>query len=366
MLDRLLDSHPNNVVRLTLPRMVDEPIGPGDPYLRAASRLRRWRARGVLVSDPRPALYVYEYGDPAHTVTGLIGAVGLQPPDRTAVLPHEDVIPNIVADRLAMMEAADANLEPILLVYDGAGENHGLLHDVTSGDPVTDIRTDDGSVHRLWAVTDAGCLAEVRRRLAPHQALIADGHHRYASYRQLRRRHRARGAGAGAWDGGLALLVDQSEYPLRLEAIHRSLAEVRLDDLVAPPGTELSAPTTAAGGGPSLPTAQGELLLTDGRACRWLRVSARPNAVTDAELLHEVLLPSWSVSEDRVGYHHTVAQALREAEQDGGVAVLLHAADVAAVMAVARAGKVLPRKSTSFGPKPRTGLVLRDFADEAG
>jgi hypothetical protein len=24
----------------------------------------------------------------------------------------------------------------------------------------------------------------------------------------------------------------------------------------------------------------------------------------------------------------------------------------------------MPRKSTSFGPKPRTGLVLREWADE--
>ena len=37
------------------------------------------------------------------------------------VLPHEDVIPAIVADRLAMMANAQANLEPILLVYDGDG-----------------------------------------------------------------------------------------------------------------------------------------------------------------------------------------------------------------------------------------------------
>ena len=36
-------------------------------------------------------------------------------------LPHEDVIEGIVADRLAMMTASEANLEPILLVYDGAG-----------------------------------------------------------------------------------------------------------------------------------------------------------------------------------------------------------------------------------------------------
>ena len=42
----------------------------------------------------------------------------------------------------------------------------------------------------------------------------------------------------------------------------------------------------------------------------------------------------------------------------------MHPATVTEVMDVARAGKVMPRKSTSFGPKPRTGLVMRVFEDE--
>ncbi len=86
--------------------------------------------------------------------------------------------------------------------------------------------------------------------------------------------------------------------------------------------------------------------------------------MSDAEVLHTRLLPGWGVSEDQVGYHHTVKQTLRSAHQDAGVAVLLHPSTVAEVMDVVRAGKMMPRKSTSFGPKPRTGLVMRLFDDE--
>ena len=86
--------------------------------------------------------------------------------------------------------------------------------------------------------------------------------------------------------------------------------------------------------------------------------------MTDVEQLHASLLPAWSVTEDRIGYHHTVPQTLHSAHQDGGVAVLLHPTTVAEVMAVARAGKMMPRKSTSFGPKPRMGVVMRAFDDE--
>jgi uncharacterized protein (DUF1015 family) len=33
------------------------------------------------------------------------------------------------------------------------------------------------------------------------------------------------------------------------------------------------------------------------------------------------------------------------------------------VMAAARRGAMMPRKSTSFAPKPRMGVVLRDLRD---
>ena len=116
---------------------------------------------------------------------------------------------------------------------------------------------------------------------------------------------------------------------------------------------------------PLPPSRCGEIVLTDGVVEQTLRLpQPGDGAVTDVEQLHASLLPVLSVTEDRIGYHHTLAQTLHSAHQDGGVAVLLHPTSVAKVMAVARAGKMMPRKSTSFGPKPRMGLVMRAFDDE--
>ena len=42
--------------------------------------------------------------------------------------------------------------------------------------------------------------------------------------------------------------------------------------------------------------------------------------------------------------------------------MLVNSLSAADVYEVAAAGERLPRKSTSFAPKPRTGLVLRSFA----
>ncbi len=365
MIGSLLDDHPQNIVRLVLPRLVSDPVYAESPYVRAARLLQRWRRHHVLVTDTEPALYVYEYGDATTTICGIVGALELRKRDTGVVLPHEDVIPEIVADRLAMMSTARANLEPILLVYDGNGSTSDILTSASEADPLVDVDAQDGTFHRIWAVGGDDDIQLVRQALAPHQALIADGHHRYAAYLQLRRRRRSVGEGQGPWDRGLAMLIDQSQYPLRLGAIHRSLSEFRLEDVSAPPGFELGPLEKTSVATPQAPVEAGRIVLSDGERERTLRVAtAKGSLAIDAEQLHRRLLPSWGVSEDRVGYHHSVQQTLRSAHQDAGIAVLMHPTSVKEVMEVARAGKMLPRKSTSFGPKPRTGLVMRSFDDE--
>ena len=362
MIATLLDESARNVVRLILPRMVSDPLSDIDPYARAALLLRRWRSERVLATDPHAALYVYEYGRPGATVCGVIGALELSPVHDHVVLPHEDVMEPIVADRLAMMTAAQANLEPIMLVYDGGGAINDIVDATRAEPPLIDVVSADGAAHRLWRIDNDATTLEIARRLASHQALIADGHHRYAAYLRLQSTHRD--DGPGPWDRGLALLIDQSTCPVQLGPIHRSVSDLALERLTAPAGFSLGSVGDAVADGPS-PAGRGEFVLTDGvRQAVLTHLAERDPAVSDAELLHSLVLPSWAVGEDRIGYHHSVAQAVRSARRGGGIAVVMHPAAVAEVMDVARAGKVMPRKSTSFGPKPRTGLVMRVFADE--
>jgi uncharacterized protein (DUF1015 family) len=115
----LESADPHNVVRLILPR--DEESGPEGRYEHAARTLRAWTDDGTLVPDATPALYVYEQvADGVVTQRGLMGALALRDPADRIVLPHEDVMPGPVADRLELMRAARANVEPILLMHSGA------------------------------------------------------------------------------------------------------------------------------------------------------------------------------------------------------------------------------------------------------
>ena len=59
----------------------------------------------------------------------------------------------------------------------------------------------------------------------------------------------------------------------------------------------------------------------------------------------------------------TLDPALGATARAAGLVVAFSPPDLAEVMAVAARGVRMPRKSTSFSPKPRMGVVMRDLRD---
>jgi uncharacterized protein (DUF1015 family) len=374
---RLLATDPDNAVGVVLPEQVDG----ADRYAAAAQRLEEQVRTGLLRTDPASALYVYEMRAPDGAVTrGLLGAVELRDPRDGVILPHENTMAGPVADRLALMEATQANVEPIYLVYDGGGAASTIVHDVDTRSPIAEAATPDGLVHRLWALTSADELGAVAADLGARRALIADGHHRYATYRELQQRYDSQ-RGAGPWDFGLTLLVDSTSYGPQVHAIHRVLVGFPLRSAAGLAGAEVTEVTDvdtalrlmddAAGFALVLTDGARTMLLRDidGRLVDQAREPDEPAALAelDVTVLHRALVAkSWGLPDtvDVVGYAHSVTEAIEAARRSGGTAVLLRPTPVAAVAAVAAAGARMPRKSTLFTPKPASGLVMRRFADE--
>jgi uncharacterized protein (DUF1015 family) len=389
---QLMAADPHNIVRLILPR--HEAGQPGSPYEDAAADLSAWLADGILAPDPAPALYVYEQSAPGAGALqrGLIGALRLEPYAARIVQPHEDVAPGPVIGRRQLMEATQANLEPIFLLYQGGnGAATALVDSIAGGrQPLAEASTPDGLRHRLWAVTDPAELAAIAADLAPRTALIADGHHRYAAYLQLQDRLRQAGAGDGPWDCGLALLVDSTAYPPQLGAIHRVVtgmvpeAAARLASSAftvreLPGGAGDVAAALAALDDASKRDPVAFLLAGNGRV--YLLTDPDPRQVRTAvpdyppELWQQVpaavlegllFARIWAIEDDArtVRTIHDAAEAIRAAdEQPPGTAIICGPMSATQVYEVASLGRRVPRKSTSFGPKPRTGLVMRLFAE---
>jgi uncharacterized protein (DUF1015 family) len=301
-------------------------------------------------------------------VRGLIGVVGLRDEDERVILPHEHVMPGPVDDRTVLMSTTETNLEPILLVHQGTDRLHDLMARATETDPAVEFTALDGSTHRLWTLTDPDVHAAIAAEVAPTQALIADGHHRYAAYLRLQEQLRepTDAPGASPWDHGLAMLVDQRDHALHIGPIHRSLTALTMSDvqeLAAERGdTFRTLPDReAAFAAQAADEGQASFVVSDGRA--WALLQTKRTSPVDAAVLHEVLLPAWDVADEQIGYHHSLDQALQTTTRQPGVVIAVRPPTVPEVMAAAAAGQRMPRKSTSFAPKPRMGVVMRDLHD---
>jgi hypothetical protein len=185
-------------------------------------------------------------------------------------------------------------------------------------------------------------------------------------------------------DYGLALLVDLRAYPPYVGAIHRVIAGVNFPDAIAravssglfsaePDASEdvLAVAGTLRTGelivaGPAGPDRRPmvRLRVIDGPAVEELVTDHDPPSwgALDTAVLHRALIEHiWQAADDDITYQHSAEGALRAVDKRGGVAVLLAPVPVQTVLELAADGVRMPRKSTSFGPKPRTGLVLRTF-----
>ena len=392
----LLGRSPYNVVRLELPN---------GHYDEAARLLHEWASTGALARERRPALYGYRMsyisseGDPRQTV-GVIGALVLEPPGQ-GILPHEETTPKAKSDRLELIRATEANTSPIWCLC-----SEGGLTDALGGPPdneadsdseggevdasalVASAQDDEGTLHEIWPVFSRAAHEEVAKIIQARPLLVADGHHRYetALAYQAERKQGAPSsvatvagtstgtatgtAGVAGYDAVLALVVELSEQHLQVMAIHRVVSGLPSGyDLLGglEPGFELSRTTSE---GPALLT---EMLSAGALAVlveagNWLAkprpAKPRPDGPLAAYDLDSSRIDAAlkALPAHELTYEHDPAQAqaaVRSGEADA--AILCRPATVRQIAQTAYGGVRMPPKTTFFWPKPRTGMVLRDF-----
>lgn len=367
---RLEASHPKNAVHLILPRDHE----PGDRYGRAAAAFAEWQESGVLAADP-PRYYLYRMvfiddAGASRQMTGVIGALELSPPGEGRILPHERTMPKPRGDRLDLLRAVGANLDPVWCLSLASGLSDLLK---PTGPPVAASVDEDGVEHSLFLLPEelAGPLAE---RIRSTPLVIADGHHRFETALNYQRET---GPETGA-DRIMALVVELSAEQLSVRPIHRILtgagpdlrARLARTFTITPKGAntaegvrELSAAMLARG-------AMG-LVDPDGLALLELRLDV---VAGDLEQLPEPLRDVDSARLEaafaRIGppesldFHPdplVVAAAVAKGTAEAGV--LLRPVSVRQIQAVAEAGERMPEKTTYFWPKPLTGLVFRKLTE---
>ncbi len=304
--EEYLARDPHNVVHLTLP----------DSEEQAARDLSAWREQGVLVRDEEPAYWwlSQDYVGPdgvARTRQGFVAALRAQPYEDKVVLPHEKTHAGPKEGRLRLLRATRTHLEPIFLLWDGSIGVDGL------GEP--DLAANEAKLWRLDAEFGDALTEELRDA----QLLIADGHHRYETTLNF--------GDESPWL--MVVIVPTDQDGLTIFPTHRvaKSANGAAGTPIDRPGDDLPGPVLYRGGG------RYELLAGEGM---------------DPEVV-AALQPE--------GVTYTASREEAEAAVDRGdaeAAFLLRPSPLEEVWEVARAGGVMPQKSTFFYPKLTSGLLL--------
>jgi uncharacterized protein (DUF1015 family) len=323
--------------------------------------LRSWRAYGVLRRDAEPSYHAYEMAfdlDGQRRATrGVFVAMELEPWGGD-VLPHEDTMPGPVEDRLCLLRAARTHISAVYATVAGPIEPLRRMLDARTADPPdAEVVDEEGVRHRRWRVAGGAALADW---LADRHVLIADGHHRYTTALAYRDERRAE-AGRGPWDRILTLLVDASASDVPVLPYHR----VQVDGTPPADGEPVASLEALLGALDDESLTYGTVRGGEGAPRFALhRLTGLPPTV---EALHREVLDA-AAPGDALRFTHDVDDAVAAVANGAAVATyLLPPTTPERILAAVEAGERLPRKSTFFWPKPRTGMLLMpvDAEDDA-
>ncbi|MBV9606603.1 MAG: DUF1015 domain-containing protein [Solirubrobacterales bacterium] len=375
---------PYNVVR------IDLPVG-DRPYDAAAEQLRDWRAQGVIVRDEQPALWVLEqdFTGPDGTLRqrrGFLARVRVEEYGPGRIRPHERTHPGPKQDRLNLTRATRANLSPIFSLFDDPNQAATeAVQRATQTDPWGQATDEDGTVNRLWRITDPGQLAQITSATQSAELLIADGHHRYETARV----YAEEVGGEGPHRYVLMCLVALEDPGLTVFPTHRLLRDLRPDqhETLADALRE-NFEVARLGSTQELAPAYGQpvrmgyidahfrqpIMLTlkdQAIADRALADHAEPYRRLDTAVLEALILKgALNMTDDDIDhmagldYARDFEHALSLVESGArDAAFFLAPTPIEEVRAVAAAGESMPPKSTYFFPKVPTGLLFNPLDD---
>jgi len=385
----IIEKNPDSFLRVSRPDAELAGIPPHDDrvYERARDNFRALVNSHRMERDALPGMYVYRVQQDGDTFTGLCCCLDVNDYRKNLIRRHEQTRYDKEEDRTRHIEAVKAHNGPVVLLYRNSRGIFSFIESLVAkkGVPDAEVRTPEGCIHQIYAITDADALDRLERSFASIESLyIADGHHRAKAAVNVADRRRLAGQPVGEEISrfmGVLFAHDR----VRIHGYSRLVTDLgtltpatfmhRLKEQfdVRPYGK-----VDGCGYNISPKTADPEKyhvvhMYLDGRwyeCTRPLDTGAAPLDALDVAVLQKhVLLGMLGITDPRgdarlqyLGGARPVADL--EKLVDGGkyqLAFAMQPVRVDTVLAIADENGVMPPKSTWFEPKLLSGLLIHPF-----
>lgn len=404
MQEELYARHPYNFVRLILGKQFPDDTEKNNRYTRAKHDFETWIKESILISTDKPAIYPYkiEYmlDNQLKTMSGFFVLLKLDP-EYKMVKAHEKTLSKPKADRLNLMRACHANLEPIQLLYiDEDDRIQKTIDDAIREAPLISVKGYDTFTHKLWKLEDDRVISFIQQELKDQVLFIADGHHRYQTainYAEEMRKKTGNQSADASFNYRMVILANMFNEGLAILPTHRliKMQGISIEKLLPKleeyfTVEETMVPSEKKDYG-SLVTSIKTVLKTekDHKFVLYLKdryylltlkdetvmdTFASDRSTTwrklDVSILHKIVIEhifgiTQENLEDHVKYTRDDEEALRFVDEGRfDLSILMNPTRISELKKIAEAGEHMPQKSTYFLPKMLSGLVIYKMKEE--
>ena len=354
----------------------DQDMYADEVYQKAAEMLAGDIAAGKYVRDEARKYYVYELTMDGRSQTGIVAAAAVDVYLSGTIKRHENTLAAKEQDRIRHIDTLSAQTGPIFLAYRADAVITEAVQRAKTKAPLYDFIADDGIGHRVFEIAEPEEIQRIETAFAGIDSIyIADGHHRAASAVKVALKRRAENpdyTGAEEFNFFLSVLFPDEE--LKIMDYNRVVKDLNgmSNEAFLQKMQQIFevAPLT----GDPKPQAKGAFsMYLEGQ---WYRCVVHaedrtedPVAGLDVSILQDLLLapvlgiedPKSDPRIDFVGGIRGLKELERRCQTDAVCAFAMYPTDIAELLKVADAGRLMPPKSTWFEPKLRSGLFIHEF-----
>lgn len=359
-----------------------------NPYLRGtrqelifkkiSENLEGFIEHKYLVKEQQPAIYIYQVHHDGLVQTGIWALTHINDYLENRIKKHESTVERrerLLADYL-QQTGLDAN--PVLVTYRPDAVVEKLTASYIRQKPDLDFVFDDGTGHKVWAITDSADLTAIVASFEKMPVVyIADGHHRAASMAKMGLQKKALNAarhdGTELYNYFSTVYMNTSEVKvLEFNRLVRDLGPLSEEQFIAELKRSFAVEQSAVRVQPALHKIG---MYVKGQ---WYILVPKPEIydennpveVLDVSILQNFILgPVLNITDPRTDARitfeggRTPVSALQTKVDNElfAVAFVLYPTAVEQVIAVADAGGVMPPKSTWVEPKFLVGLLTSFF-----
>ena len=394
---KLYEKHPRNFVQLILGKINTDNSDKDNRYTRAKKLFDSWMKDSIIISSDEPAIFPYtikyKVKNQTKTMNGFFALLKIDP-NYKLVKAHERTLSKPKADRLNLMRACHANLEPIQLLYIDDKDKIRKKIDGALNNPIIDVKGYDGFNHKLWKLENNEVISMIQNELKNNILFIADGHHRYQTAinyaNEIKEKTGNRDKDA-PFNYRMVILANMFDEGLSIFPTHRLIkkSNIDFDDFLEKLNEYFVIAEKKVGSSKENIAEIREKIKDDLETKdehkfvmylkdKYYLLKLKDEAfmdkfagdrsktwrTLDVSILHIIILEHiMGINQENLEDHVKYTRVDEEAIQfvDGGkydLSFLMNATKIEELKAIADAGEHMPQKSTFFLPKMLSGLVI--------